>query len=50
MLADTRLGPMHFRILKFWKFWQGAHDSNKKEANSEEAVDNQSFLASGGRN
>ena len=50
MLVDTRLGPMHLRILKFWKFWQGAHDSSKNEANSEEAVDNQSFLASGGRN
>ena len=50
MLADTRLGPMHLRILKFWKFWQGAHGSSKKEANSKEAVDNLSFLASGGRN
>ena len=49
MLSDNRLGPMHLRILKFWKFWQGAHDSSKKEANSKE-VDNQSFLASGGRN
>ena len=50
MLFDKRLGPMHLRILKFWKFWYGAHDSSKKEANSEEAVDNQSFLALGGRN
>ena len=50
MLSDKRLGPMHLRILKFWKFWQGARDSSKKEANSEEAVNNQSFLASGGRN
>ena len=50
MLSDKRLGPMHLRILKFWKFWQGAHDSSKKEANFEEAIDNQSFLALGGRN
>ena len=50
MLADTRLGPMHLRILKFLNFWQGAHDSSKKEANSEEAIDNQSFFASGGCN
>ena len=50
MLADTHLGPMHLRILKFWKFWQGAHESSKKEANSEEAVNNLSFPASGGRN
>ena len=45
------------RILKFWKFWQGAHDaeilllsfslSSKKEANSEEAANSKSFLASG---
>ena len=27
MLSDKRLGPMHLRILKFWKFWQGAHDA-----------------------
>ena len=49
MLSDKRLGPMHLRILKFWKFWQGAHDagilslrlslSSKKEANCEEATD-----------
>ena len=59
MLSDKCLGPMHLRILNFWKFWQGAHDaeilslsfslSSKKEANSEEATDSQSFLASGGR-
>ena len=44
------------RILKFWKFWRGAHDaeilllsfslSSKKEANSEEAANSKSFLAS----
>ena len=45
MLFDKRLGPMHLRILKFW---QGAHDSSKKEANSKEAADSKSFLASGG--
>ena len=49
MLFDKSLGPMHLRILKFWKFWQGAHDaeilslsfslSSKKEANFEEAAD-----------
>ena len=59
MLSDKRLGPMHLRILKFWKFWQGAYDakilslnfslSSKKEANFEEAEDSQSFLALGGR-
>ena len=59
MLSNKRLGPMHLRILKFWKFWQGAHDakilslsfnlSSTKEANSKEATDIQSFLASGGR-
>ena len=50
MLFDNRLGPMYLRILKFWKFWQGAHESSKKEASSEEAVETQSFLASEGRN
>ena len=59
MLSDKRLGPMHLRILKFWKLWQVAHDaeifslsfslSSKKEANFEEAEDSQSFLALGGR-
>ena len=60
MLFDKHLGPMHLRILKFWKFWQGDHDakilslsfrlSSKKEANFEETANSQSFLASGGRN
>ena len=27
MVSDKRLGPMHLRILKFWKFWQGADDA-----------------------
>ena len=27
MLSDKRLGPMHLRILKFRKFWQGADDA-----------------------
>ncbi|KAK4592355.1 hypothetical protein RGQ29_016765 [Quercus rubra] len=45
-------GKLHIYYLQTsdYSCFQGAHDSSKKEANSEEAVDNQSFLASGGHN